>query len=86
MVPMGLSVQDFISIVQSTGIAVNSSVAQRQGTGGTTANSFLGDKSDTYRIVAIGTAGDVERRVTAVIRLSDPTRDALGRVLYWRAD
>jgi general secretion pathway protein K len=86
MMPMGLSVQDFVTIVQSTGIAVNSSVSQRQGTGGTTANSFLGDKSDTYRIVATGSAGNVERRVTAVIRLADPTQDGLGRVLYWRAD
>ncbi len=86
MMPMGLSVQDFTSIVQSTGIAVNSSVTQRQGTGGTTANSFLGDKSDTYRIVATGQAGNVERRVVAVIRLADPTQDGLGRVLYWRTD
>ncbi|HET6982427.1 MAG TPA: type II secretion system minor pseudopilin GspK [Myxococcaceae bacterium] len=86
MMPMGLSVQDFTTIVQTAGIAVNPLVTQRQGTQGTTANSFLGDKSDTFRIVAIGNAGDVERRVTAVIRLSDPTRDGLGRVLYWRAD
>ncbi len=86
MMPMGLSVQDFTMIVQSTGIAVNPSVSQRQGTGGTTANSFLGDKSDTFRIVATGLAGNVERRVTAVIRLADPTQDGLGRVLYWRVD
>jgi general secretion pathway protein K len=86
MMPMGLSVQDFLTIVQTAGVAVNPLVTQRQGTSGTTANSFLGDKSDTFRIVATGNAGDVERRVTAVIRLSDPTRDGLGRVLYWRAD
>ena len=86
MMPMGLSVQDFLTIVQTAGVAVNPLVTRRQGTSGTTANSFLGDKSDTFRIVATGNAGDVERRVTAVIRLSDPTRDGLGRVLYWRAD
>jgi general secretion pathway protein K len=86
MMPMGLSVQDFLTIVQTAGVAVNPLVTQRQGTTGTTANSFLGDKSDTFRIVATGNAGDVERRVTAVIRLSDPTRDGLGRILYWRAD
>jgi len=86
MMPMGLSVQDFTTIVQATGIAVNPSVSQRQGTGGTTANSFLGDKSDTFRIVATGLAGDVERRVTTVIRLADPQQDGLGRVLYWRVD
>ena len=86
MMPMGLSVQDFVTIVQTTGITVNPLVTQRQGTTGTTANTFLSDKSDTFRVVATGTAGDVERRVTAVIRLADPTRDGLGRVLYWRAD
>ena len=86
MMPMGLSVQDFTSIVQSAGIGVNPSVSQRQGTGGTTANSFLGDKSDTFRIVATGLAGNVEQRVTAVIRLADPQQDGLGRVLYWRVD
>ncbi len=86
MMPMGFSVQDFTTVVQAAGIAVNPQVTQRQGAGGTTANSFLGDKSDTFRIVATGNAGDVERRVTAVIRLSDPQRDGLGRVLYWRAD
>ncbi len=86
MMPMGLSVQDFTNLVQAAGIAVNSQVTQRQGTAGTTANSFLGDKSDTYRIVATGNAGDVERRVTTVIRLADPVQDGLGRVLYWRAD
>jgi len=86
MMPMGLSVQAFTMIVQAAGITVNPQVTQRQGTAGTTANSFLGDKSDTFRIVATGNAGDVERRVTAVIRLRDPQQDGLGRVLYWRAD
>ncbi len=80
-----MTVQDFLTIVQSTGVAVNPQITQRQGTGGA-ANSFLGDKSDTFRIVAVGQAGDVERRVTAVIRLADPTQDGLGRVMYWRAD
>jgi len=86
MMPMGMSVQDFTSVVQAAGIVVNTQVTQRQGVAGATANSFLGDKSDTFRIVAIGQAGDVERRVTTVIRLVDPTQDGLGRVLYWRAD
>src|SRR5262249_58257679 len=75
MMPMGFSVQDFVMVVQTAGIAVNPQVTQRQGTTGTTANSFLGDKSDTYRIVATGNAGDVERRGTTVIRRSGPPRD-----------
>lgn len=85
MMPLGFSVQDFTAIVQAAGITVNPQVSQRQGATGT-ANSFLGDKSDTFRIVATGQAGNVERRITTVIRLSDPTQDGLGRVLYWRAD
>ena len=32
---------------------MNPQIAQRQGTTAAT-NSFLGDKSDTYRIVAVG--------------------------------
>jgi hypothetical protein len=62
---------------------VNSLVLQRQ-QGAGTANTFLGDKSDTFRVVATGQAGSVEHRVTAVIRLRDAQQDGLGRVLYWR--
>lgn len=85
MMPTGMTVQDFITIVQTAGIQVNPQIAQRQGTT-QAASSLLGDKSDTYRIVAVGQAGDVERRVTAVIRLHDPQTDGLGRVMYWRND
>jgi general secretion pathway protein K len=85
MMPMGITVQDFLTIVQAAGVQVNPQIAQRQGATGA-ANSFLGDKSDTFRIVAVGQAGDVERRVTAVIRLHDPQQDGLGRVMYWRND
>src|SRR4030095_12687775 len=43
---MGFSVQDFTMVGQAAGIAVNPQVVQRQGATGTTANTFLGDKSD----------------------------------------
>jgi general secretion pathway protein K len=85
MVPMGMTVQVFLTIVQTAGVQVNPQITQRQGASGA-ASSFLGDKSDTFRIVAVGQAGDVERRVTAVIRLRDPQQDGLGRVMYWRND
>jgi len=85
MLPTGMTVQDFLTIVQTAGVAVNPQIAQRATATGA-ASSFLGDKSDTYRIVAVGQAGDVERKVTAVIRLHDPQQDGLGRVMYWRAD
>ena len=83
LTPLGMTVQDFVTIVQQAGVAVNSLVLQRQ-QGAGTANTFLGDKSDTFRVVAIGQAGSVEHRVTVVIRLKDPQQDGLGRVLYWR--
>lgn len=85
MMPTGMTVQDFLTIVQTAGVQVNPQITQRQGTPGAV-NRFLGDKSDTFRIVAVGQAGDVERRVTAVIRLHDPQQDGLGRVMYWRTD
>jgi general secretion pathway protein K len=83
LTPLGMTVQDFVTIVQQAGVGVNSLVLQRQ-QGAGTANTFLGDKSDTFRVVATGQAGNVEHRVTAVIRLKDPQQDGLGRVLYWR--
>ena len=43
---------------------------------------FIGDKSQTYRVRVSGTAGDVTRTITAVIRLDDQ----LGRLVYWRED
>jgi len=85
MLPTGMTVQDFLTIVQTAGVALNPLVVQRATATGA-AQSFLGDKSDTFRIVAVGQAGDVERKVTAVIRLKDPQQDGLGRVMYWRAD
>jgi general secretion pathway protein K len=85
LTPMGMTVQDFVTIVQQVGVAVNPLVLQRQGATGT-ANTFLGDKSDTFRVVATGQAGDVEQKVTTVVRLRDPQQDGLGRILYWRND
>src|SRR5262249_34287626 len=57
MLPTGMTVQDFLTIVQTAGVALNPQIAQRTGTPGA-ANSFLGDKSDTFRIVAAAHPGD----------------------------
>jgi general secretion pathway protein K len=73
----GMSVADFVNIVASTGIAVDQrlmSNLQNQ--------RVVGDKSNTYRLSVTGSAGDVTRTITAVIRLDD----GLGRLVYWREE
>jgi general secretion pathway protein K len=73
----GMSASDFVNIIASAGVAVNQAIVQNvQG------NRFIGDKSQTYRIKVSGTAGDVTRQITAVIRLDN----SLGHLLYWRED
>ncbi|MGV3623112.1 MAG: general secretion pathway protein GspK [Archangium sp.] len=73
----GMSTTDFVNIIASSGIAVNSAIQNNvQG------NRFIGDKSLTYRISVTGSAGDVTRTITAVVRLDD----TLGRLVYWREE
>jgi len=73
----GMSVTDFVNIVQSAGVATNSTI-----TNNAQNNRFIGDKSNTYRIRVTGEAGDVARTITAVIRLDD----GLGRLVYWKEE
>lgn len=73
----GMSVTDFVNIVASAGIAVNTTIlnnVQNQ--------RIVGDKSNTYRLSVTGSAGDVTRTITAVVRLDD----GLGRLVYWREE
>ena len=73
----GMSVSDFINIVAAAGIPVNAAIQNNvQG------NRFIGDKSTTYRVRVTGSAGDVTRTITAVVRLDD----TLGRLVYWREE
>ncbi len=73
----GMSVQDFVAVVQSAGIAVNPSITANVNT-----NRLVGDKSQTFTIQSVGEAGNVQKTITAVIRLDDQ----LGRLLYWREE
>ncbi len=73
----GMSTSDFINIVTASGIPVNASIQNN-----VQANRFIGDKSTTYRVRVTGSAGDVTRTITAVIRLDD----TLGRLVYWREE
>lgn len=73
----GMSVNDFINIVAASGVPVNASVQNN-----VAGNRVIGDKSQTYRVSVTGTAGDVTRTITAVVRLDD----TLGRLVYWREE
>jgi general secretion pathway protein K len=73
----GMSVQDFVAVVESAGIAVNPAVKSN-----VAGNRLVGDKSQTFTIKSVGEAGSVQKTLTAVVRLDD----TLGRLLYWREE
>lgn len=73
----GTSVSDFVGVLTTAGVAVNPQIlANTQGQG------LVSDKSQTYRLKVTGTAGDVTRTITTVMRLDD----GLGRLLSWREE
>jgi general secretion pathway protein K len=74
---LGLSAQDFIAILKANGIAVNPVLENA-----TSPANFLTSTSDTFRITAMGRAGRIEKKVTAVVRYDD----LLGKLLYWKED
>ena len=75
----GMSAQDFVSILQANGIRLRKEIDPRLGGN---ASQFFGSTSDTFRIVATGRVGRIEKRVTAVVRYDD----SLGKMLYWKED
>jgi general secretion pathway protein K len=74
----GMSVKDFVAVVQSAGVPINASIGAS-----TSANSRLvSDKSNTFTIKSVGEAGSVQKTITAVVKLDD----SLGKLLYWREE
>lgn len=74
---VGFSVSDFVNVIQAAGVQVNAAIPNNvQG------NNFVSDKSETFRVSVVGEAGNVQRTITAVIRLDDQ----LGKLVYWRED
>ncbi|MDP3505528.1 MAG: type II secretion system protein GspK [Myxococcales bacterium] len=73
----GMSVVDFANIVASAGLTVNPTILNNPQN-----QRFIGDKSSTYRLSVTGSAGDVTRTITAIVRLDD----GLGRLVYWREE
>jgi general secretion pathway protein K len=74
----GMSVRDFIAVVQSAGVNVNQSIAASNSNN----SPLVGDKSNTFTIQAVGEAGSVQKTLTAVVKLDD----SLGKLLYWREE
>lgn len=74
----GLTAQDFVSILRANGVQLRSELANASSAAAV--NQVFGDEVDTFRIVATGRVGRVEKRIMAVIR-SD---DLLGKMLYWK--
>lgn len=75
----GMSAQDFVAILQANGIRLRKEIDPRLGGD---ASKFFGSTSDTFRIVATGRIGRIEKSVTAVVRYDD----SLGKMLYWKED
>ena len=73
----GLSVTDFVQILQANGVAVGPNLLFP-----TSPGNFLGATSDTFRIVATGHVGRTDKRLIAVVRYDDQ----LGKLLYWKED
>jgi general secretion pathway protein K len=74
---LGMSVSDFVNLISAAGVPVNQQIKSNVQN-----NNWVSDKSSTFRIEAVGTAGEVRRKITAVIKL-DPN---LGQLVYWRED
>lgn len=73
----GMSVLDFVTIVESNGIAVNQSIKSNAAN-----QPYVGDKSSTFRIQSVGEAGAVRKTITTVVR----TNDSMGTLVYWREE
>ncbi|NRD54347.1 general secretion pathway protein GspK [Corallococcus exiguus] len=73
----GMSVSDFLGVVEQAGIAVNPLIK-----GNVQGNRYLSDKSKTFTIKSVGEAGSVQKTLTAVIRLDD----GLGKLVYYREE
>lgn len=74
---LGMTVKDFVSVVQAAGIQVNQSIINNQ-----SVQSPVSDKSSTFTIKSVGEAGQVQKTITAVIRADGN----LGKLMYWREE
>jgi general secretion pathway protein K len=82
---MSITPKDFATTLQALGVKV----AQPYLTGLGTANAFT-DRSSTFRIRAVGVAGDVTKRIDAVVTFDPKIAEGLaqdsGRLLHWHEE
>jgi len=74
---MAISVDQFVTILEAAGIAVRAEIKHNP-----PANDFLGDKSETFKITAVGQAGSVTKKLVTVLRYDE----GLGRLLYYQEE
>jgi general secretion pathway protein K len=79
---LGMSVGDFVGVVQSVGVPINPQVNPQVNQNAANNNRFVGDKSQTFTIKSVGEAGTVQKTITTVVKLDDQ----LGKLLYWREE
>ena len=75
---LGMSVNDFISVIDASGVPVNPLIRNNVQN-----NTAVSDKTNTYSIKSVGEAGSVQKTISAVVRMDD---QGLGRLVYWREE
>ena len=75
---LGMSVMDFVTVIQTSGVAVNPLILNNVQN-----NTAVSDKTSTFSIKSVGEAGSVQKTISAVVRMDD---QGLGRLVYWREE
>lgn len=74
---VGISVQSFVGVLVANQLPVRPELLVPNNP-----HAFLGDSSQTFTIHASGEVGDVQSRLTVVVRYDDN----LGKLLYWKEE
>ncbi|MFN7133294.1 MAG: type II secretion system minor pseudopilin GspK, partial [Myxococcales bacterium] len=74
----GMNAMTFINIVERNGIMIKADIKAS----GAQGNRWVSDKSETFTITANGSAGKVNKTITAVVRYNE----GLGKLLYYREE
>lgn len=77
---LGMSVKDFVTVIQAAGLVVNPAVAN-----GGSVSRLVSDTSETFSIQSVGEAGNVTKTITTVVR-NGAQDGPFGRLVYWREE
>ena len=77
---LAMSVQDFITILQASGLTVNPAI-----TNSSSVARLVSDTSETFSIRSVGESGNVTKTLTAVVR-NGAQDGTFGRLVYWREE